>query len=165
MNTEQTELEKANEEYIQYAKDVKRLLLAVKRIPELEQQVKNLHQEQGAIRIACQRELDTPIAVDEDVLDLIGKIIDHHKAKEQDLSNLRTDYKKALDALNDEIPSLVCAFVISQHLPPCDSYTNPEENWCGVCKRRRRVNIILSSHSAIAAMKSEVWVIRQLCCL
>lgn len=151
MTSPQTELEKAND-----AKDVKRLLLAAKRIPELEQQlavrnseceavcrklltaeqqIKHLHQEQAAIRIACWREFDTPIDVDEDVLDLIDKIIDHHKTKEQELSTLRTEYKNALEAL---------AHVV---------WSDRLYDSCSYCKSAKE---LLSSPFAIAAMKGEV---------
>lgn len=74
---------------------------------------------------------------------------------EQQLSKLRIEYKKALKGLNDEISSLVCAFVISQHLPACDSYNNPYENWCGICKRRTKVALILSTPFAIETMKEK----------
>lgn len=149
---------------------MEQLLLAAKRLKEVEKakdyadrmlaeknitantfmnQIKMLHQEQHGIRIACQREFDTPIAVYEDVLDLVGKIIDHHKSKEQELSDLRAEYKNAVEAIDRQPHQRNC--ILNTPYPFSGSARLEWENLKCTCWK----SAILSTPSAIAAMKGD----------
>lgn len=84
MTSPQTELEKAIERLSDDSNEyVQQLLLAVKRISELEQRLKEVEKERDALK-----EQVTP--------GFFGRLA---AKKSIELSNLRTDYKKALEAL------------------------------------------------------------------
>lgn len=134
-----TELDKAIEYYEESLKDslydgrnpkLSLILLAAKRAQEVEKERDKLKRVESVLCCAAST-----------------------AAAERD--QLRTEYKKALEALKDMLPSLVCAFTASQHVPQCDSFANPKSMWCAVCKRRNNINDILTTPLAIETMKEK----------
>lgn len=98
----------------------------------------------AAMHIAEEEDYSS-IPIDCPMLGEVLKLRQDRDSFKSTLESTRVENVKMREALIDELPTLVCSFTIYQHLPSCDSYNNPEKNWCGICKRRKRVNNTLST--------------------
>lgn len=76
-------------------------------ITRLKQTIRALEQTESAIRTGLQREFDTVIQPDADIIDLVTSVIDHHKEKEQQLLSLELRLREIHLLLNNDPSKII----------------------------------------------------------